>query len=312
MRVLQLTNMYPDAARPYWGTFVQQQIDSLTQLGVESTIRLVDGETSRWNYVTSALTVQRMSRQDRFDLVHAHYGLTGFIASTQTSLPLVVSLYGSDVHVPWQRAFSILAALRARRTIVCSERMARKLPRRIRPVIAPPGIDSAHFYARDRDEARARFGYRPDQRVLLFPANPERRVKDYPLFRAAVRRLRRDDVRIATLGAVPEDDLPFFYTAMDCLVLTSKNEGSPTVIKEALACGCPVVAVDVGDVAEQLREFPLCHVTRTRRPAEIAARITDVLDAGHRIDPVRAADTFSSEAVAQQVLTIYEKALDPR
>lgn len=307
MRVLQLTSMYPSAGAPYKGIFVRNQVESLEAIGVSSVVEIVDGPSSSLNYLKWIPKLRALLASGRFDLVHAHQGPTGLVPSFQFRVPFVLSLYGSDVHYRWARPFSAIAALRARRTIVCTRQMAEVLPRRVRPAILPPGIDIQHFRPRDRQEARARLGVAAGEKLLFFPADPERRIKDYPLFEAAVEHMSDPTIRIRVLRGVSEEDLPFLYAAADCLVLTSRAEGSPTVIKEALACGCPIVSVDVGDVSERVAGFEGCLVVEQRLPGAVAAAIRDVLASGARPDAGRATRELSLQAVARRVRAIYDE-----
>lgn len=311
MRVLQLTNMWPDERRPYWGAFVKAQVDSLSRLGVESIVRIVDGGQSKLRYFQAAVAIGRLARRDAADLIHAHYGLTGVVAALQTRVPIVVSLYGSDVNSAWQRPLSAMAARRASRTIVCSSHMAARLPSGVRASVLAPGIDTALLFPRDGQEARSRLGWR-DEPLLLFGADPTRALKDFPLFNDVVSRLGTRRVDIATLGRVPFADLPYLYSAADCLLLTSKTEGSPTVVKEALACGCPVVSVDVGDVERLIAADRSCRLVRSRDPRVLAAAVEEVLNSGLRADAARAAERFSLERVALQVVSLYNEALGRR
>ncbi len=309
MKVLHLTNMYPDAARPFWGMFVRGQVEALQALGVDCKVHLVDGNSSRWNYLLAVGKVRELATSGKYDILHAHYGLTGLTAIGQHHLPIVLSLYGSDVNIRWQRCISRFAARRAAKTIICSHRMSDSLKTKRNPIILPPGIDTNHFRPLDREEARARFGCTPDETVLFFPGNPKRPVKDFPLFQAAVQALGKDNVHVITLGNIPDKDLPALYCAADCVILTSKTEGSPTVIKEARACGCPVVSVNVGDVAEQIENYPLCFVTKTRAPAEIAARVTDVLNAQRPTPTAKDLEEISRTTTAHRLIEVYESIL---
>ncbi len=309
MRILHLTNMYPDPDRPFWGMFVRGQVEALRAQGVDCDVHLVDGNASRWNYLRAVGKVRDLAASGRYDILHAHYGLTGLTATGQRRLPTVLSLYGSDVNISWQRWISRLAERRAARTIVCSRRMADSLKAARVPLILPPGIDTDRFRPLDRKEARARFSCRPDETVLLFPGNPDRTVKDYPLFQAAVQALDRNNVHIITLGAIADEDLPALYCATDCVILTSKTEGSPTVIKEARACGCPVVSVDVGDVAEQVENCPMCWVTKTREPREIAARVADVLNAPRPVPTAEDRQEISLATTGRRLVEVYGSVL---
>lgn len=96
LRVLVVTNMYPSDDRPSYGSFVREQVESLRALGVRAAVLFIDGRTSRTHYLTGIGRVRRAAR-GAFDVVHAHYGLTGFLAVLQRRLPVVVTLHGDDL-----------------------------------------------------------------------------------------------------------------------------------------------------------------------------------------------------------------------
>jgi len=94
----------------------------------------------------------------------------------------------------------------------------------------------------------------------------------------------------------------------DALLLTSKTEGSPQVIKEAMACGCPIVSVDVGDVAERVSGVEGCYVVRTREPKDIAEALQKALaHVGKTKGRERIQEMgLSNDQVAEQLIAIYQ------
>src|SRR5262249_21309276 len=135
-----------------------------------------------------------------------------------------------------------------------------------------------------RDEARLRLGWGLDERVVLFNAGREPKVKRLDLARAAVEAARRrcGDIRFAVLdGYVDPKEIPTWMNAADCLLFTSDWEGAPTVIQEALACDLPIVSVNVGDVPERLQGVsPSCIVARD--PEALGGALADILETRER------------------------------
>ncbi len=309
LRVLQLTNMYPDAERPYFGIFVKHLVDGLAAEQVESTVLTIDARGKWKSYADGAVAMRRALRREPFDLVHAHYGLTGTIGALQRRRPLVISMYGGDVHVDWQRRASLPGALLASAVLFCSKRMQDELPRRVRGEIVSPGIDMGFFKHLDRQAARAALGWPEAQPVVLFPSDPTRWDKDYPLFEAAIARLATPGVRTVTFGKVPASQLALMYNAADCMLMTSVMEGSPTVVKEGLACGLPLVSVDVGDVREQIVGIPGCEVIDDRDPARLAAAVDRVLRRHERVADTPSLRRMDHASVARRVREIYDRVL---
>jgi glycosyltransferase involved in cell wall biosynthesis len=109
--------------------------------------------------------------------------------------------------------------------------------------------------------------------------------------------------------SVPHDDIPVYMNACDALVFTSMQEGSPNVVKEALACNLPVVSVDVGDVSERLRGVDNCELCADERPETIAAALERVFRRGGRCDGRRAVLPLAEDLMTQRVIALYRSVL---
>ena len=326
-RVLVVTSMYPSEERPAFGTFVRRQVEALRAAGSVQELLQIEGWRSRANYLRAIGRIRRAVRTGRYDLVHAYYGLCGFVAACQTRLPLVVTYCGSDLNPGYAgrerapiRSRAIIAlgqagALRARHCLVRSREMRDRLlwpPARARARIVVSGVDLEHFRPVDRASARRRLGWDDDRPTVLFvcsdPSLPA--VKRPELARAVMAEVRKAmpgaDLKIA--AGLPQAALPDYYNAADLLLLTSANEGSPNVVREALACGLPVVSTRVGDVREILEGLRHCHLCDAD-PAGLAARVVEVLKSGERTDPAGRLVGSTCDAVTRTILEIYREAL---
>src|SRR4051812_10529609 len=110
MKVLVVTNMYPAESEPWSGVFVAEQGEDLRRLGVDVDVFAFDGRPDRKEYLRAGRALRRIVAQHSFDLVHAHYGLTGAVALAQRNVPVVTTFHGSDTWIPWQRAVSYVVA----------------------------------------------------------------------------------------------------------------------------------------------------------------------------------------------------------
>jgi teichuronic acid biosynthesis glycosyltransferase TuaC len=249
--------MYPHDGNQASGAFVQQQADHLRKAGHAVDVLHIHGDRSKLKYLTSPFDVFARTRATSYDVVHAHYGLSGFPALFRRHTPLVITLHGSDALIGRvQPLISRTVCALADAVIVVSKGIAARIP----GDIIPCGIDLALFRAHDRAAARARLGLPADGRVVLFPFHPTRAVKRYELARAAVDRLADLGAQMLTVSGVRNDDMPWYYGAADVMILCSESEGSPTSVKEALACNIPVVSTDVGDVREILDGVAGCEI----------------------------------------------------
>ena len=172
------------------------------------------------------------------------------------------------------------------------------------------GVDLTRFAPESRDAARAVLGWRRDGQVLLFAADPEEERKNWPLAAETQLTLAAQglDVRLESVHGRPQADMACAMNAADVLLLPSFHEGSPNVVKEAMAVGLPVVAAPVGDCAERMRDVsPSAVVARTT--AAFVDATAKILASGQRSNGRAAIErTLSLAAVAQRVLAVYERA----
>jgi hypothetical protein len=294
--------------------FYRQQLDAVAGAGVETTTLSVSdpadgGDRSPLAYAGLVGALRRRDL-DRFDLVHANYGLTAPAALAQRSLPVVISLWGSDLAGPVGRLSRICARL-ADATIVMTREMAGELGRPAR--VLPHPVDLETFRPRPQESAQDTLGWDPETLHVLFPYATERTVKDYPraarIVRAARPRLSRP-VRLRSVSGEPHHRVATYMNAADALLLTSRREGSPNAVKEALACNLPVVATDVGDVGERLAGVSPGAVRSS--DAGLVEALVATLRAGQRSDGRDAVRSLGIEAYGERLREIYEGVLDGR
>jgi glycosyltransferase involved in cell wall biosynthesis len=302
--------MYPTSERPYYGTFVAEQVEGLRRLeDVEAVdVLFVDGRRSAVNYLRGIAELRRALSRDRYDIVHAHHGLAGAVAITQRSCPVVITFHGSDLNYYfWQRCVSRLAASWATANVCVSAGDVNKVSPRA--VYVPCGIDVASFAPRDRELARRSFEISDDAIALLFPGprtHPQKAYARFEEVRDALR-ARGRNVHELRLENVERSAVPDLLAAADVLVMTSVSEGSPVSVMEALAGGVPVVATDVGDVRAMIEGLPNCLV----RPYDVDAfvrAIEQVVDMRPRQAATRSR-RFEQTRIAAGLRAVYGEAL---
>jgi glycosyltransferase involved in cell wall biosynthesis len=239
--------------------------------------------------------------------------------------PLVVTFRGTDINRNAKYSFlraclgvgaSQLAAFFAKGIVCVSRDMRSKVwACRWRPaIVLPTGVDLEAFFPMDRGAARQRLGYSARERVVLFNAGKNPAVKDPELAACAVREAERlvGDLRFVVLdGAARPEDVPLYMNAADVLLVTSKTEGSPTVVQEAMACNLPVVSVDVGDVSERLEGVAECTVAG-RAPGELGAALARVLLRQKRSDGRAHAAALSLDSITARLAEFYRMVLSGR
>ena len=305
LRILVVTNMYPDLDRPSLGSFVEAQVRSLRKAGCEVDVLLIPGYRSRLHYLWALGRVFLRTCSRRYDVVHAHYGLSALSALSRWRTPLVVTFHGSDVLIG--RIQPLLSRLAAR-LVDASIVVSRQLHAVIGGAYLPCGVDMDRYQAASQSEARRALGLPTDQRLVLFPFDPDREVKRHHLAVAAVELLQAEGLAISllTVHGVANEAMPRYFNASDLLVLTSHSEGSPTAIKEALACNLPVVAVSVGDVPYLLEGVTGVWVC-DGNPRSIADGIRAAIAPGVReaCNGREHMARYANSAIASQLIDLY-------
>jgi len=340
LRLLLVTNMYPTAASPAFGSFVRDQVEALRATGeVDVRVFAFDARRRPWRYLTNSLRLA--GPPPGVDLVHAHYGLSGLACLTlPRDLPLVLTLHGRDCHHPIVKRLTTLAARRARATIAVSRELAAHCPFPVSDVI-PPGVDLTVFHPLPRREARRQLGIDEGQRLLLFAADPNRPEKRYDRAQALIRALGGQERRVAAenwparvrspgeappLGATsqpvrgsetgvalwavsgrPHDEMALWFNAADAVVVTSEREGYGLVCVEALACDTPVFSTSVGIARELLPRVPGTFCAPFELDTWTSRLRTLLADADPHVAGREIARTHGLDFVAQRLLVLYRR-----
>lgn len=247
MRVLVVTNFVPDAAAPQRGRWVTDQVDAMRARGLE--IDLFAFPPGARQYLPATRRLRALLRRERFDLVHAHYGLPGWCALLAGARPLIVSFHGTDVRHgivgPLSRrlAWRVDLVAAVSRALFESEDGRPGLPPVPGSAVLPCGPDLERFGPLPRKEARERLGLDPGGRYLLFPANPARPEKRHD---RAAELAAACEADLLTGGAIDPEQMPRWINAANAVLVTSDYEGFGMVTIEALACDVPILSTPVG------------------------------------------------------------------
>lgn len=291
---------------------VKNQGDSLANKGIEVEYYLI--KPGLYGYITSIPKIRKKYKIGNYDLVHAHYSLSAFSASLAGRFPLVVSLMGSDVYLAG--IFRLIARFfilfRWNAVIVKSAHLKEKLNIK-NAYIVPNGVNMKRFAPIPANIAREKLGLSLDLRLIAFIAYSNRPEKNLQLATESVKSINHNDIVLKHVSNVPNDMVPYYLNASDILLLTSKWEGSPNVIKEAMACNCPIVASDVGDIRWLLGETEGCYLT-SFNPADISEKIVLALDFAKTKGKTNGRNRIieldlDDETVALKIQAIYSKVL---
>jgi len=289
------------------GSFVSEQAESLRRLGVGvDFLTIKKGGAAA--YLGHVARISRYLDRNRVDCIHAFYGLSGLTALFQSRTPLVVSYLGCDINRPGlRRLCEATVSKKATRCLFMSSRMLELATVSPKNTVLKFGIDFERFQPRPQNWARERLGLNPAGRYVLFASSFDRPEKNPALAKEAVRLLGDPELALLELNRrIPDPEVPLYYNACDALLMTSLREGSPQVIKEAMASDLPVVSTDVGDVAEILGDTPGCRLTDST-PSNVVRELRSVLEHGK---PTGGRQRLLSlgldlESVARRLVDIY-------
>ena len=309
MRLLVVTNLYPTPEDMSFGTFVDEQVVALRARGVEVDVLFINGRKNRLNYLWGPLRLWKMMMSKKYDLIHSHYVFASVIGRCQTTVPLVHSFHGAGEMEGWQGWLCKRLSAVVNGATVTSKRHHADLGMKDARVV-PCGADMELFRPMPKDECRSRLGLSMDEKLPLF-AGAQRPEKRVPLIEEAVALVAKDDpaVRLLVATAIPHDEIPVWMNAADCLVLASDWEGSPVVIKEAMACDLPVVTVDVGDTAEVIEGVEGCWLAE-QTAEDLAANIRSALAFDGTCGGREAVSKLTLDHTIEGVLKLYQDVLD--
>lgn len=311
MRVLVVTNFMPDAAAPQRGRWVRDQVDETRKRGIE--VDLFEFPRGRGEYLPATRRLRALLRRQRFDLVHAHYGLAGWVARLAGARPLLVTFHGTDVrhhlvgHLSRRLAWRADLIAGVSRALFAPEDGRPGLPDVPGAAVLPCGPDLSRFEPRPRAEARRALGLPVDGRFLFFPANalrPEKRAD------RATELMLACEAELLTGGSIEPEEMPLWMNAANAVIVTSDYEGFGMAAVEALACDVPVLSTPVGISPYALGGIDgcLCASFDLATWAPVARRHLEAPDP--RVAGATRAHTLSAARMAERVIEAYQAVLD--
>ncbi len=320
MKVLMITPGWPDKSNPNSSPFIFRQYQFLIKHGIDVTIFNFKGNKKPVNYIRAWVKIRILLKRNSYDLIHAQWGHTALLAMN-TRLPLVVTYRGMDLEgivnkngrysaygkfLTWM---SIFTSKIADEVIVVSKSLGNKIPRTDYTIL-PSGIDLELFKPLNKSNSRKKLRLSQDKKLILFAASRDNPRKRYQLAVAAVSilKLKFNCDLIVCENEQPEK-VPLYMNASDCLILTSTHEGSPNVVKEALACNLPVVSVDVGDVKERkgnLKHFEISDAD----PKKLAQALDKILGSNSSNRNRESVLELDENIITKKLIRVYKKAIN--
>ena len=283
--------------------FITEQVNALEKIGIECKYYGVSRK-GLWGYLIQYPSLLKAIHQFHPDLIHAHYGFCGVLANLQRRIPVVTTYHGSDINDSRALCFSRIAIRLSRFNIFVSSKTINIAKPSVHYSLIPCGISLDDYPIIDLDNARRRMDLSPKGKYVLFAGAFDNPVKNAPLAKESVGML--PGVNLIELKGYTREQVSMLMQAVDVLLMTSLTEGSPQVIKEAMACGCPIVSVDVGDVKELIDGVDGCYLT-DREPNSIANCIKRAITFSGRTRgrEVIVEKRLTNDIIANQILAVY-------
>jgi teichuronic acid biosynthesis glycosyltransferase TuaC len=306
VRVLVVTNFEPDAAAPQRGRWVRDQIDEVRRRGVD--VDVFSFPPGRGEYIPATRRLRSLLRRERFDLVHAHYGLAGWCARLAGARPLLVTFHGTDVRHgvvgPLSRrlAWRVELVAAVSRALFETENDRPGLPRVPGSAVLPCGPDLSRFEPLARAGARARLGLDPDGRYLFFPANPARPEKRHDRAAALAAGC---EAELLSGGSIEPERMPLWLNAANAVLVTSDYEGFGMAAIEALACEVPVLSTPVGIAPYALAGVGGCLCAPFDTAVWSAASRPHLDSPDPRVAGAARAASLSAGRMAERVIEVY-------
>jgi teichuronic acid biosynthesis glycosyltransferase TuaC len=319
MRVLMITSEWPNEKQPYLVPFIVRQVRFLEKNGVKVDVFAFRGRKNPLNYLAAWFRAQSLIRSTPYDLVHAQWGQSGLLALPKV-IPLVVTYRGDDLEGVIgpnnnKLTYGIILRFVSRfvsrftdQVVVVSPSLTRSIKRNDYHVI-PSGIDFELFCPGSRNEARRILELDQHQKYVLFVGSKANPTKRYQLARQAMADLADDRVTLITAENIPHERIPDYMRAADVLIVTSLHEGSPNVVKEALACNLPVVSTDVGDVKQRIGNLAGCAVVQDDHPGTIAGALRMALTNTAEFHGRESVADLDENILTKKTVEVYELAL---
>jgi len=306
-------------------SFIKSQGESIKVAGIQLDFITIN-ERGFKGYLRESLQLRKHLRLHEYEILHAHYGMSALaVLLARRKEKIVVSFMGDDIvgtnkpngsvtktSLLLARFNAFLANKFYDHAIVKSEAMLKRL--KISKVsLIPNGVDLVEFKPFNKAEARIKLGIGQKDKLIIFVSDPSRVEKNFPLAQSAVTMLNDPEVRFIPIFSQPHESLPDYYNAADVLLLTSFHEGSPNVIKEAMACNCPIVSTDVGDVKWVFGDTAGCFIT-SYEVEDATKKLQMALEYAKEKDRTKSRDRIielglDSETIAKKIVDVYERVL---
>jgi glycosyltransferase involved in cell wall biosynthesis len=301
--------------------FIKDQGESLKNEGVEVDYYPIVGK-GLMGYVKAGFKLRQFVQKKQYDLVHAHFTYCGWSAliGAGRKIPVVLSLMGTDANGEYKGKNKVVLKSKLSSLLTWliqpfvsaiiskSSNISESVYRKAQSFIIPNGVDLQTFKPLLPDACNGHLVAKGKKKAL-FLGSRTKTGKNFPLAQAAVLLPEMEHVELIAPYPVSHEDIPWYLNEADVLLFPSFMEGSPNVIKEAMACNCPIVSTDVGDVKWVLGNTPGCYIA-SFDAKDFASKINLALQVTRTNGRQRIIDLgLDMNTVAKRIVDVYKKVL---
>jgi teichuronic acid biosynthesis glycosyltransferase TuaC len=292
--------------------FIYEQVQALTHFSIEFEYFFIRGKGLIGYF--KHIPILRNELKKHYELIHAHNGLCGLIANLQKKIPVITTYHGSDINIRLLRWISYAAILLSFQNIFVTESQYRKSIIKRKSNIVACGVDITEFQPFNKQKAIQVIALNGTKKYILFSSSFSNKIKNQSLAKTALKLLNIANVELLELKGKTRKEVSLLLNSCELLILTSFSEGSPQIIKEAMACNCPIVSTDVGDVREVIGNTEGCYIT-SFDPADVAEKIKLALEfsgsKGRTNGRQRIFELgLDAESIAKRIIEVYDKVLN--
>jgi len=307
--------------------FVKSQGESLKICNADVGYFLIKGKGLS-GYWKAAMELRKELKNASIDVIHAHYSLCALaVILSRPRKPIIVSLMGDDAYGEYTGVNKVKLSSRyltlitfliqpfVEAIISKSANIEKYVYLKKKSIIIPNGVNTEEFFINEKKkDLRAELSLNQTKKLVLYLGDKDNLRKNFNLIHLAVQKLKDDSIEIISPFPVSHELLPKYYNACDVFVMTAFMEGSPNVIKEAMACGCPIVSTDVGDAKWVLGNTEGCFVSGFS-PEEFGQKINMALEFARKKNRTQGRSRVAElgidiNSTANKIVNVYKKVLE--
>lgn len=289
--------------------FITEQGNELARQGIDVDYFPIIGK-GLFGYLRNLKTLKQKLTEKKFDIIHAHFGLSGALAILQYKLPVIITFHNGETLTFKGNLISSIASLFSAYNIYVAKHIFELsfFKNKKKYTILPCGINMNDLILIPQNIAKTKMKLPDDKINILFGGNFGNLRKNYALAKQALYLLSREDINLIELKGFSREEVTSLLCGCDLLFLPTKSEGSPQIIKEAMACNCPIVATDVADIRELTGEVEGCYITDFN-PENVASALREAISYNKRTNGRDLMSKYDNSIIVKEIIEIYKNIL---